>query len=250
MKPETRAFLASVHGADTPSVEDEERVLRALRASVVLGASASVAVSSSATGWWSSSLGGCLKFMSIAGCAVALVATDTPNVVLEVARRDGVAVSSTALLSTVPSLAVLSTAASPTAVSPEPSTAAAHNADNARAAPSSRAAIRAPVRALVREPSVPSAASLSAELKLLHVVQSALKQGDGASALRALDAHKTLDRQFLPERAAARILALCAEGRIVEARQAAARFADAHPSSVHHAAIARSCANSKRIDSP
>jgi hypothetical protein len=81
-------------------------------------------------------------------------------------------------------------------------------------------------------------------------VQAALKRADGAAALRELDAHDPTDRGWLPERRAARILALCMLGRVAEARQAAAQFAEQHPDSVQREAIARSCANPKRIAEP
>ena len=84
--------------------------------------------------------------------------------------------------------------------------------------------------------------SLRAELELLAEVRAALDRGDGAAALRALDAHQTRDRVLLAERRAARILALCSLGRVEEARRARLEFEAAHPRSVQLDVIARSCA--------
>jgi hypothetical protein len=95
-----------------------------------------------------------------------------------------------------------------------------------------------------------TASSLRPEIALLERVQAALRDGDGATALRELDAHRTADRMFLAERQAARILALCMLERVAEARSAAQRFAAQHPESPQRAAIEGSCANPRRIGPP
>lgn len=75
--------------------------------------------------------------------------------------------------------------------------------------------------------------SLVDESRALATVQSALNAQDGTSALGLLDLQ---DREFangslVPERAAARILALCATGRMSEARSASERFLQSYPGS-------------------
>jgi hypothetical protein len=90
--------------------------------------------------------------------------------------------------------------------------------------------------------------SVREELALLAEVQAALRRGDGASALRRLDAHVTTDRQLAAERSAARVLALCALGRVQEARRAAAVFVREHPGSVQRDAVERACAGTESPD--
>jgi hypothetical protein len=119
-------------------------------------------------------------------------------------------------------------------------------------APSAPASALSTDAAQVRPPSAPAvrartherpAASLQAELALLRRVQAALQRGDGEAALRELDAHVTSDRTLLPERRAARILALCQLGRVDAARLARAEFAREHPDSVQREAVERACTN-------
>jgi hypothetical protein len=87
------------------------------------------------------------------------------------------------------------------------------------------------------------APSLASELELLRRVQAALRRGDGETALRELDAHVTNDRELLPERRAARILAVCRLGRVDAARLARAEFLSEHPDSIQREAVERACAN-------
>ena len=87
-----------------------------------------------------------------------------------------------------------------------------------------------------------SSASLREEIALLAGVQSALERGDGAEALRRLDQHVTSDRQFIAERRAARITALCQIGRVSDAQQLALVFFRENAQSVQRSAVERSCA--------
>lgn len=98
----------------------------------------------------------------------------------------------------------------------------------------------------------PSAATLdqATELALLQRVQTALRRRDGATALSELDAYEHAAGQLRAERQAARILALCLLDRSAEAQQVAAEFEREHPDSPQRAAIAGSCANSKRNGAP
>jgi hypothetical protein len=123
-----------------------------------------------------------------------------------------------------------------------------------RPAAEARESLRAPrpAGAVRRAParSTRAGGALPVEIALLERVQGALRRGDGAAALRELDAHRTADRVLLAERQAARILALCLVGELVEARRAARVFASQHPDSPQRAAIESSCANSRRIEEP
>jgi hypothetical protein len=95
-------------------------------------------------------------------------------------------------------------------------------------------------------PSVPAARppSLQQETQALADVQRALRDQNPEQALRLIEKQ---DRSFqggalAEERAAAHILALCAAGRLTEAREAAGRFLAAHPSSPVAARVRASCA--------
>jgi hypothetical protein len=88
------------------------------------------------------------------------------------------------------------------------------------------------------------ALALSVEARALAKVESALKEGLGAEALRLVEEQR---QQFgrgalQPERAAARIVALCAVGRVTDARAAAADFLATSPRSPLAARIRASCA--------
>jgi hypothetical protein len=85
--------------------------------------------------------------------------------------------------------------------------------------------------------------SLLGEVALLRDARAALAAGAAARALRVLDAHaaKYPHGALLQERLSTRILALCAMGRIAEARSAAAAFERAFPSSPHRERIRASC---------
>jgi len=224
MKPETEAFLSLVRDADNPSHVDEERVLRALTASIAASAalSATAVAGRSAFGrtWFakvSASFGGKLSLVA-ALSSVGVSAGDTAP-----APRDSDVVRVTRV--------ERATLAPP--VAPSASVAA-------EVAPIVAAS------ASTRPRSEPQANTLRAELALLRHVQASLKRGDGSAALRALDAHRTKDRTLLAERSAARILALCQLGLTAEAREDAEEFARRHANSLQREAIANSCANPQR----
>lgn len=95
-------------------------------------------------------------------------------------------------------------------------------------------------------PSAPTVkpASLQDETRALAAVQRALRDQQPDEALRLLeDQERSFQGGALAEeRAAAHILALCAAGRLTEARAAAARFLTAHPDSPVAARVRASCA--------
>jgi hypothetical protein len=241
MRPDTRAFLERVRDAENPSRTDEERVLRALQGSLAAGFGATAL---GATALAQSGLGKTW----IAKTAAALGSFGS--------KLSLVAALSAAALGGGDSAR---SASAPVRIVPVDSSVVRL----ARFAPAQKLEeqpVHEPARSLPREPEkrperAPAArerraAPLRAELALLREVQSALRSGDGAAALRALDAHRGGDRRLLAERQAARILALCQVGRIAEARRAALEFANNHPGSVQGAAIANSCASAQRIRSP
>jgi hypothetical protein len=238
MSPETREFIAAVRGAEDPTPGDESRVLQALDAALAGAAGGVGAVGGGVPGVAKlaglSSVGVKLAgaLLGVAGAAwlagaVVAPAFDaaTPAASATVRPRDVRAVvprpAGVPGVSPAP-LDVPGGATAPLVVPPAP--------DGPRSASGD---------SRVRSATLPSVRD---EIALLADVQSALGRGDGAAALDRLDRHVTSDRQFLAERRAARILALCALGRTDEARRGAAVFARAHAGSVQRGALERSCA--------
>jgi hypothetical protein len=89
-----------------------------------------------------------------------------------------------------------------------------------------------------------TAASLAAEIELLHDVQAALEAGQPERALQLLDARRgRAAGPMQEERAAARVVTLCKLGRVDEARGEAARFARDWPRSPLAERVRSSCAN-------
>ena len=103
----------------------------------------------------------------------------------------------------------------------------------------------APVAITTPPPPAPrDARDLSREARELAAVQQALRDGKSADALSLLQAQ---DSEFAGgalsvERAAARVVALCALGNGDSARDLAARFAQQHPDSPLLDRVRRSCA--------
>jgi hypothetical protein len=237
MRPETHAFLARVRELHDPSGADEQRVLRALQVSIAAGAAGSAAATAASSARFGKlgaalgSVGTKLNVLLVCGAA-ALGTADTPSPPPAARALPAVRAAS----------ATAGEAARELDAAPPAPPAAPKNG----AAP---AAIRGERVGVGRAPQIQHeraaserVPSLRAEIALLREVQAALDRGDGASALRALDAHHTRDQVLLAERRAARILALCSLGRVDEARRAAVEFEAAHPRSVQRDVIARSCA--------
>jgi hypothetical protein len=86
--------------------------------------------------------------------------------------------------------------------------------------------------------------SIAQEAPLLRAANAALARGDGATALARLEEHAVRfpHGTLSEEREAARVFALCAGGRALEARAAAAAFVATNPRSPHAAQVRRSCA--------
>lgn len=113
------------------------------------------------------------------------------------------------------------------------------------------ASVSAPAAAVSTSPSAsprsraggPRPLTLAEETALLARANAATNRGDPEAALAALGAY---DRQvaggvLAEERAAARVVALCAAGRIEEARREAARFETRWPHSPQRARLRSSC---------
>jgi len=85
--------------------------------------------------------------------------------------------------------------------------------------------------------------SLAEEVNLLRSARVALDRGDGAQALRLLDAHEARFQRgtLYEERLASRVLALCVVGRIDAARTTAQELERAAPRSPHLPRVRASC---------
>jgi hypothetical protein len=258
MSSDSERLLHQVRDAEDPSPADEARVYAALRAAITAGAAPSVAVDDGLTSTVWSKLLAKLASAKLELWIAALGASALIGGIVYVTARpaQSTARDRAASWRTLP-------AAEATAHAGQPDIAARPNDNLATSADAqvgsgahARAEAQLPTDAAVNtEDTVGrrdarAVRSLRTELALLQRVQAALQRGDGAEALRELAAHRTQDRTLLAERRAARILALCLVGRITEARRAAAEFARQHPDAVHREAIARSCANPKRIGPP
>ena len=249
MRRATHDFLGLVRDAENPTRADDARVRQALRAAIAGGAAASVdphalhnpgattELPTALAGWGpKASLWGS-KLSLIAACAAAALSTgDGPR-------------------SSHPSAPLVAPAPLEQS-SAESRRTASEPAPDARLGPGQTAPVVVPAptpAALpVKRRSAPAARngaavqavpSLGAELELLRRVQAALQRGDGETALRELDAQVTSDRTLLPERRAARILALCRTGRLDALRLARAEFVRDYPDSVQREAVERACAN-------
>jgi hypothetical protein len=89
--------------------------------------------------------------------------------------------------------------------------------------------------------------ALSVEARALAKVQSALKEGRNAEALRLVEEQRQqfAHGELQQERDAARIVALCAVGRVADARAAARDFLTGSPRSPFAARIRASCAGAE-----
>jgi len=99
-----------------------------------------------------------------------------------------------------------------------------------------------------RRAHAPQPSSLVEETTLLREAHAALKEGDAAKSMQVLDklAARHPDGILREERLAARILALCAAGRVDEAREKARSLLTEAPRSVHAARVRASCAGAQR----
>lgn len=236
MSPESRALLDLVRDAEDPTPDDEQRVLAAVRAAIVAGTAvggASMATAAKTSKLWGlsglSALKVAVTLLGLTG-GTWLVGASWPESRAEQRPTPAAVLSASARPSSPPD--VPPTRAT-LAASAEPAGVPAPLARKPRAAaPRSESPVTPPP-------------SLREEIALLADVQRALDRGDGAAALGLLERHVTSDRQLAAERSAARVHALCALGRVEEARRAALEFVHTYPTSLQRAALERSCAGAQ-----
>ena len=270
MSPDAKALLDAARDGDDPGAQDDARTRRALVAKLGVGlavaasTTASTSAAAGAAGAGSAMVGGALAASS-AGMLVA-------KVFVAVALIGGIGAGGAAIYtssaSPVPDAPHVSAP-----VQPVPATrpiasitfaqAAAespfanfHAADPADAVPS--AAIPAPVRTAptpavranpaapptpARSAANPRAGTLDEETRLVRGADAALRAGDPALALALLDDHaRSFPNGVLAEeRAAERVLALCAGGRAADARAAADAFLRERPGSALAPRVRSAC---------
>ena len=109
--------------------------------------------------------------------------------------------------------------------------------------PSTPASPAVAVRSAPRVAASAAPDTLFEEAALIRAANTALSSGDSTTALARLDDHAArFPRGALSEeRSATRVHALCAAGRVTDARTAATAFVAAHPRSALAPAVRRSC---------
>lgn len=103
---------------------------------------------------------------------------------------------------------------------------------------------RAKARVDVAEPAE-APVDFAAELQLIAEIRAALKQGDSARALARVDEHARrfgARGQLVQERLAYHVEALCAAGRVDDARRVAGDLLTKWPDSTHAPRVKKSCA--------
>jgi len=231
LSSEGRSIMDNARAALGPTAADRARLRVALasRLAATAAATTSPAAAKPLLGWLSSKL-----MLGVAsGFAIAICGSfgyvwlsGTPE--REVPTRAGAATASLGAPSPSPS-APLRVSAAP--LEPEPAASAAGGA-----APPAHAALPVPPRGTAK-PSPSSNAELGpdveGEIALLAEAQKALAAGQPARALQFLDEHaSTYPRGALgPERAVARVIALCNLGSFAAARRDASAFLRNNPAS-------------------
>jgi RNA polymerase sigma-70 factor (ECF subfamily) len=238
---DAKALIERARTADGPSPERRARVKRALVASF-LGASATPSAGSQVAAAGlpavvaakSSLTAGTVALWLGMGAALGTAAS-APAVIVRMTQGAPASAAAPraperAPEANVPEARALPTSASQPEAPPEPP-APAVNDKSAR-----------PTSTPVETPA--PAPSLSGETRLLEAAQRELASGRAASALSLLEEH----RQRFPsgalteERTAARVLSLCALGRVEEARRSAEAFVAASPRSPLIPRLRGSCA--------
>jgi hypothetical protein len=260
---EARAVLSAGLNADGPSAERRQRVKTRLLATVgggtlALGGAASAATAGPALASGAvvaKGLGaGVLLLWFGAGAAlgvgasgvVAVAARQAPGVAASVAvpaRKAPTPLPSGTAPKSGPELAV-----APSALA-EVAPVAGETRDSERGSGAeARGSVRAPnaANALLASPAAPAASvsTLSEEAALLQRAERAIAEKRPGLALAILAEH---ERRFSngalgEEREVARVLALCALGRVSEAQHRARAFVDASPRSVLVPRLEQSCA--------
>jgi hypothetical protein len=232
MSPEARALI-DIGRLDGPSPSERDRVRRGIDLRIATGAASGPLLTAG-------------KGALLAGIVVA---AGVSGVVL--ATRPP---SSHLASPGVPNSPAAPVGAAPAAPVPSPEPSLAMPAEGKPAGPHHRAARPAPgpgpagIAGLAPLPPastvVQPADALAEELRLIRGAQGALATGKAESALATLAEHAARFPKgvLAEERDAARVQALCALGRSLEARGVADRFLESWPHSAHAIRVRGSCA--------
>jgi len=246
LTPEARALTRAVREAERPEPGARQRIrghlFGAIAAGTSLGTLPAAAATQAATGASVAAAGGAAS----SGATALTLSTGKIALWALLGLGGGTAVTATAYTvqsvwePRTPSTAgapVAASASSAVARAPEPAPVAVVPAPRPSAVEMAPPAVPA-----ARPPAV--ASTLVEERQLIQQAQIALRDGQPARALIVLEEHA---RRFpvgilAEERRAARVLALCRQGRLEAAREEAGRLTEESPSSPLIPSVRRSCA--------
>jgi hypothetical protein len=228
---EARRLIDLVRSADEPALADQRRVAQGVAASVGVLASSlaeagSVAATLAVPAARATTVGLLVKALSASALGLGL----------------GFAVAVPAALVTSGPAETVPTVAVPAAPAPAPAPVVQQSPGEPASAGAREPEPTPRARSRVAEAAGDGA--LAREIALLAAVQGELRKGQGQRALELLDEHEREGKASTlgPERAAARVLALCAVGDARAARRAADAFLNTSPDSPVVPRIRRSCA--------
>jgi hypothetical protein len=260
--PEANGLLDAARYGDEPTHADRDRVRAAIAARLAAGAAAAIGVGMAAKAPASAlgTAGGASAAAAPVGVATkVLIAAALVGAIGVGAATVGVALRSPKPPAQMPAqpvpvaVDVPASAGGPTQdTASRPGEAVALS--EARAAGSRPTLRTGPVTAGAALSAHAAAATgdVAAEVRLLSEAHAAMRGGDAERALVLLEEHaRRYPKGALgEERDAAKIAALCALGRVAEARQAADRFLRAAPLSPHAGPIRASCGGPLAMPAP
>lgn len=239
--PDARSLIAAADGADDPSSADEARVRAKLAARLAVAAGTGIAATTAAkTATASAGTAATTTLAAKIAIGVAVVSATTGTAVLyeRSTHHDAPTVVE------VPRPKVFSPLVSSATASPIPSPSAAPVPSSPMVTSVTSSKIAPPPPPKPKSTAMVANDTIAEEASLLRAAHAALASGDGATAMTSLDEHaRRFPRGALTEeREAARVMALCAQGRASEARASASAFVSANPRSPFAAQVRRSCA--------
>lgn len=221
LSPETRALIDMARDADGPTHDDRARIRSAVTRRLAMGAAAGITATAAAK---TATAGIALKLVvSAALLTVAAVVTVKPETVAPPLPPPPVVQK--VVPRARPAPAAVPKAARPPAPAPEKT-------------------VEAPLPPPPKPSAKPAPAPVdpSEEIRAVREAHAALKSGNGDAALRILEQQSKKPGILAEERAAARVLALCAAGRAKEARAEAGRFLAIYPRSPQATRVSSACA--------
>jgi hypothetical protein len=247
LPPNTRALLAAARTAKPPprakARVDARLAATVGAAAIVVAAPAAVASGAAMSTAAAAPVAAAPVAAAVTGSAlgvksIVLIGTLIVGSGLWIGSRLGSAPPPPPRSADANAIVAMETAATPVAAPPRPGVAVAAGSVSASAEPPPSETSPAP-----KDPSPRPSHGLGKDSAAMSQALRALHDGDSEGALRALDAVGSAGTGPLAEeRAATRVLALCAAGRVDDARAAAADFLSRYPSSAHAGQVRGSCA--------